>query len=307
MDARDAFYDEPDVERTTELVNDTARGLGLTTAGFRLLRLGNHIVLGSLDGKIVARVSYTSRLPLEHHAGHLRRISQLAAAGAPIVAPLCSPCRLSDGRVVTFWPMHSSAGQLPLEELVELVARCHRCETTTDLTVWDPTVSYHTRWANRLPLMTARGVPAHVRAFLEEVLLRRVETLAGCWASLSAEAHSQVLIHGDPHPPNVVRLGDGTLALVDLDFIAIGPPEVDLCCVRLQYERHDQEPRVADRILTAYDGAVNDQLMAEIYATDEANELVWLSCLWGVVPGADSELMRRVDRWGDPTTQWQEF
>ena len=224
-----------------------------------------------------------------------------------MVAPLCAPRRLSDGRVVTFWPMHSPTGQVPLEELVELIWRCHRSEATSDLTVWDPRVSYLTRWVERLPLMTARGVPNHVRTFLEEELHHRLEALAECWAGLSGEGHPQVLIHGDPYPPNVVRRNDGTLALVDLDFIEIGPPEVDLCCVRLQYERHDLEPRVPDRILTAYDGAVNDQLMAHIYETDEVNEVVWLSCLWGVVPGADTEVMRRVEHWGDPAVKWQEF
>ncbi|MCY4421961.1 MAG: aminoglycoside phosphotransferase family protein [Acidimicrobiaceae bacterium] len=307
MDAQAVDHAEPDVERTAELVHDTARGLELTAAGFRPLRVGNHVVLGSLDGKVVARVAYTSRRPLEYHAAHLRLVEQLAAAGAPFVAPLCAPCRLRDGRVVTFWPMHSPAGQVPLEALVELVSRCHRTEATGDLTVWDPSVSYLTRWADRLPMMTARGVPADVRAFLEEVFLRRVEALAECWGSLSGEAHPQVLIHGDPHPPNVVRLGDRTLALIDLDFIEVGPPEVDLCCLWLLFERHDREPRVADRILAAYDGAANNLLMAQIYAADEINELVWLACLWGVVPGADAELMRRVDNWGDPTVKWQEF
>ena len=307
MGGQDGAYAEPDVERTAELVHDTARGLGLTAAGFRLLRVGNHIVLGSLDDKVVARVAYTRRLPLEDYTAYLKRISQLAAAGAPIVAPLCAPSRLSDGRVVTFWPMHSPAEPVALEDLVELVSRCHRFEPTVDLVVWDPSVSYLTRWENRLPLMTARGVPAHVRTFLEEVFHRRVEELARCWAGLSGEAHPRVLIHGDPYPANAVRLGDGTLALVDLDHIEIGPPEVDLSCLRLQFERYTQELQVTDRILAAYDGAVDDQLMARIYATDKANELVWLSCLWGVVPGADTELMWRVDRWGDPTAQWREF
>ncbi len=223
------------------------------------------------------------------------------------MAPLCAPRRLSDGRVVTFWPMHSAAGPVALEDLVELVSRCHRFEMTSDLAVWDPRVSYLNRWANRLPLMTARGVPAQVRTFLEEVFHQRVEALAECWAGLSGEGHPRVLIHGDPYPPNAVRLDDGTLALIDLDHIEIGPPEVDLCCLWLQFERYAQEPRVIDRILAVYDGVVDVQLMAQIYATDEANELVWLACLWGVVPDADTELIRRLDHWDDPSVKWQEF
>lgn len=307
VDGQGGAHAEPDVGRTAELVHEAARGLGLTAAGFRLLRVGNHIVLGSLDDKVVARVAYTNRRPLEYHSAHRRLVEQLAAAGAPFVAPVCAPCRLSDGRVVTFWPMHSPAGPVSLEALVELVARCHRVKAAGELTVWDPSVSYLTRWAERLPLMTARGVPADARSFLERLLHGRVEALSDCWALLSNEGHRRVLIHGDPYPTNVVRGDDGTLALVDLDFVAIGPPEADLSAVRLQYERHDQEPRVVDRIVAAYDGEVDEQLLARVYAADEAIEVVWLACLWGVVPDADTELMRRLDNWDDPTVKWREF
>jgi len=307
VDARAVADGELDVERTAQLLQDAARGLGLTVAGFRLLRVGNHIVMASLDDKVVARVRYLSRQPLEHHTAHHSRLRQLAAAGAPFVAPLCDPCRLSDGRIVTFWPMQSPASELSLEALVELAWRCHRIETSDALPVWDPEACFLTRWTTRVPLMEARGVPARVRAFLEVTLHRRLGALSECWADLGGEAQSRVLIHGDVYSPNVVRRGDGSLAFVDLDSVGIGPPEVDLSTVRVQYQRHDQEPHVVERIRAAYNGAVNERLLAEIYATDEINELVWLACLWGVVPGADQELTRRVDHWDDPTLRWQEF
>ncbi len=307
VDAEPGVDAEPDVERTVELVSDAARGLELTGAGFRLLRVGNHIVMASRDHRILARVAYTIRRPLADHAAHLRAVRQLAAAGAPVVAPLRDPHRLSDGRVVTFWPLHSPVEELPLETIVALISECHRAEAPGSLEVWDPSVSYLTRWTERLPLMTARGVPAEVRDFLDVVLHRRVEALSVCWASLRGAGHRRVLIHGDAYPTNAVRRDDGTLALVDLDYIGVGPPEVDLSAVRMQYERYDQQPRVLDRIDAAYDGALNEGLLAQVYAADEVIELVWLSCLWGIVPGADTELLQRVDHWDDPSSPWQLF
>lgn len=307
MEAGAASDAELDVEGTAELVRDAARGLELTTAGFRLLRMGNHIVMASLDGRVVARVAYTIRRPLEAHTAHLRSVARMAAAGAPMVAPLCDPCRLSDGRIVTFWPMHTPVEALPIETLVALISRCHRSEPSDSLAEWDPSVSFLTRWTDRLPLMTARGVPADVRGFLDEVLHRRVEALSECWAGLSSKGHPRVLIHGDTFPNNAVRLDDGTLALVDLDYLGVGPPEVDLSAVLLQYVRHDQEPAVLDRVHAAYHGSVNDRLLAHIYAADEVIELVWLSCLWGVVPDADTELLRRVEHWDDPSVPWRLF
>ena len=307
MEAGSATDAELDIERTAELVRDTARGLGLTAAGFRLLRVGNHIVMASLDGRVVARVAYTMRRPLEVHTVLLRSVTQLAAAGAPMVAPLCDPCRLGDGRIVTFWPMHVPVEELPLETLVALISRCHRTEPSPALVAWDPSVSFLTRWTDRLPLMKARGVPADVRGFLDEVLHRRVEALSECWAGLSSEGHPRVLIHGDTFPNNAVRLDDGTLALVDLDYLEVGPPEVDLSAALIQYVRHDQEPAALERIHAAYHGSVDDRLLAHIYAADEAIELVWLSCLWGVVPDADTELLRRVEHWDDPSVPWRFF
>lgn len=307
MDSEGGAHAELDVERTAELVRDTARGLGLTSAGFRLLRVGNHIVLASLDDRVVARVAYIFSRPLETHIALLRQVVQLAAAGAPMVAPLCDPCRLSDGRVVTFWPMHSPVDELPLETLVALIGRCHRTEPSDSLVAWDPRVSFLTRWTDRLPLMTARGVPADVRGFLGEELHRRVEALSEYWAGLSGEGRRRVLIHGDAFPTNAVRRDDGTLALVDLDYLGVGPPEVDLSAVLLQYERHDLEPAVRERIHDTYDGSVNDRLLALVFAADEVIELVWLACLWGVVPDADTELLRRVEHWDDPSVPWLLF
>ena len=307
MGSEGGAHAELDVERTAELVRDTARGLGLTTAGFRLLRVGNHIVLASLDDRVVARVAYIFRRPLETHTALLRQVEQLAAAGAPMVAPLCDPCRLSDGRVVTFWPMLSPVEELPLETLVALISVCHRTEPSGSLVAWDPSVSFLTRWTDRLPLMTARGVPADVRGFLGEELHRRVEALSECWAGLSGEGRRRVLIHGDAFPTNAVRRDDGTLALVDLDYLGVGPPEVDLSAMLLQYVRHDQEPAVLERIHDTYEGSVNDRLLAHVYAADEVIELVWLACLWGVVPHADTELLRRVEHWDDPSVPWLLF
>lgn len=307
MEARAATDAELDIERTAELVRDTARALGLTSAGFRLLRVGNHIVMASLDHTVVARVAYIFRRPLEYHAALLRHVVQLAAAGAPLVAPLCDPCRLSDGRIITFWPMHSPVEELPLETLVTLISQCHRTEPSGSLVAWDPRVSFLTRWTDRLPLMTVRGVPADVRGFLGEELHRRVDALSECWAGLSGEERRRVLIHGDAFPTNAVRRDDGTLALVDLDYLGVGPPEVDLSAVLLQYERHDLEPAVLERIHDTYDGSVNDRLLARVYAADEVIELVWLACLWRVVPDADTELLRRVEHWDDPAVPWLLF
>ena len=82
---------------------------------------------------------------------------------------------------------------------------------------------------------------------------------------------------------------------------------MDLSAVLLQYERHDLELAVRERIHDTYDGSVNDRLLAHVFAADEVIELVWLACLWGVLPDADTELLRRVEHWDDPSVPWLLF
>ena len=292
---------------TATLVRDAANAAGLTAANFGVLRIGNHIVLGSDDAAVVARVGYTRRRSLQYHVAHLRILAELAELGAPIVAALCEPCLLADGRVVTFWPMHAPAGRMSLSALVGLVSRCHRSVLVDGLAVWSPGRSYLTRWEDRSPLMEARGVPADVHAFLERELRGRVASLAACWRARSG-AHRQVLIHGDAHPDNVVRRrGDGSFALIDLDSVAVGPPEVDLSGVRLHYVHHNRRRQAVDRMRAVYGAALDGGLLARIYAADEAIDCAWLACLWGVVDGAADELVRRLDRWDDPSARWRAF
>ena len=72
-----------DVDATATLVQTAAAAAGLTAARFEMVRIGNNVVFGSADLRVIARVAYTSRQPLQRHVTHLRAVAQLAAAGAP--------------------------------------------------------------------------------------------------------------------------------------------------------------------------------------------------------------------------------
>ena len=293
-----------DLDTLARLVQETAGGLGLTTAGFRLLRLGTQIVWGSIDNQVVARVSYMIDRPLERWSAELRIVESLAQRGAPLLTPLCDAQPLDDGRVATFWPMSEPVPHVELEDVVGLVLRCHAVELPAGVEPWDPTVSYLTRWRDRVPHIAARDVPAEVRDLVRERLHERVEALAARWATRH-RAHRTVVLHGDPYASNVVRRGDGRLVLIDFDLLATGPPEVDLSAVLMQYKRYDGLPRISERITDAYGATVDEQLLEHIAAADEAISNVWLACLWGVNPAAEEELQHRIRTSDDPDAVWR--
>ena len=96
-----------------------------------------------------------------------------------------------------------------------------------------------------------------------------MEALAAYWVT-RPRPRRKVVLHGDPYASNVVRRRDGHLALIDFDLLTTGPPEVDLSAVLMQYKRYDGLPRVLERITNAYGAAVDEQLLAHIFAADEA-------------------------------------
>ena len=293
-----------DLDRLARLLHETAGGLGLTAAGFRLLRLGTQIVWGSIDNQVVARVSYMIDRPLQRWSAELRIVESLAQRGAPLLTPLCDAQPLADGRVATFWPMSDPVPGVGLEDVVGLVSQCHAVELLAGLEPWDATVSYLTRWRDRVPHLAARGVPTGVRDLVSERLHERVSALAA-YCAPRQRAFRRVVLHGDPYASNVVRRGDGRLVLIDFDLLATGPPEVDLSAVLMQYKRYDGLPRVLARITDAYGVAVDEQLLGHIAAADEAISNAWLACLWGVNPAAEAELMHRIRTSDDPDSVWR--
>ena len=293
-----------DLDRLARLVDETAVGLGLTSAGFRLLRLGTQIVWGSMDNRVVARVAYMIDRSLERWSAELRIVESLAQRGAPLLTPLCDAQSLADGRVATFWPMSDPVPRVGLEDVVGLVSRCHAVELLPGVEPWDPTESYLTRWRDRVPHLAARDVPTDVADLLGERLHERVETLAAYWARRQP-ASRRIVLHGDPYASNVVRRSDRRLALIDFDLLAAGPPEVDLSAVLMQYKRYDGLSRVVERITDVYGATVDEQLLGHIAAADEAISNVWLACLWGVNPDAEEELLHRIRTSDDPDTVWR--
>ena len=296
-----------DIDLLAQMVQTKAYDLRLCDAPFRLLRLGTNVVLASGDDKVVARVPHTIDRTPDWLVEHLHIVESLARQGVPLLPPLCGAQILSDGQAVTFWPMGTARPPMTLVTLTDLLAQCHAHAPIALLEPWNPLSFHFGRWHELVPRMNARGVPRSIQDELGERLLGQVDALSTAWEAALSVGHPMVLIHGDPYPGNVVRSRNGELLLIDLDFIAIGPPEVDLAALLHYYRRTKPLPFAAERILSRCKLAVDTTLLNLINNANETITCAWLACLWGITPGADDELLRRMDDLDNPDLPWLDF
>ena len=296
-----------DAELLAKMVQEKARDLNLCDAPFKLLRLGTNAVFGCTDNRVVARVPHIKVRSLEWLSEHLHIVHALVRQGAPLLAPICEVQTLPDGQTVTFWPMGTASPSMTPEALTDLLGRCHALTPSIPIERWNPEPSYLGRWRERLPRMQTLRVPTHIQEDLGERLATQVDALTERWAAARNACHPEVFIHGDPYPGNVVRMESGELKLIDLDFIAVGPSEVDLAGVLHHYTRHHTTPFVHHRVMSRCEVVVDQPLLQLICNANETITCAWLACLWGVTPGAAEEVQRRMLTLDDPDVPWLDF
>jgi len=201
----------------------TAAMLDLTTDDAIILHDSNRLVLRLLPCDSVARVAH-----IAHQAGAAfevelaRRLAQTASPVAtldPRVAPQIS---VRDGFVVTLWTYYEPVppGDIAPAEYAHALARLHAGMRQIDRV----TPHFTDRVAHAQSLIESRDrtpdLPDADRALLSTTLrrLRRAVVERG---------GAEQLLHGEPHPGNLLRTKQGLL-FVDLETACRGPVEFDI-------------------------------------------------------------------------------
>ncbi len=220
----------------------TASALDLTAEDATVLHNSNKLALRLLPCDVFARVAYEGQ---EVHQFEVELALRLTETESPVAAlePRVEPRVYErDGFVVTLWSYYEPV--TPLEpspaDYADALQRLHAGMRTLDVT----TPHFTDRVAEAEQLVASRdSTPALADADRELLNI----TLRSLRRSISDRAAAEQLLHGEPHPGNVLSTKNG-LRFIDLETCCRGPVEFDLAHV--PEEISDRYPD-ADRELLA--------------------------------------------------------
>ncbi|HEU5150606.1 MAG TPA: aminoglycoside phosphotransferase family protein [Iamia sp.] len=219
---------------------ETATALGLAVDHVEVLNDSNRLVARLTPADVVARVT-----PAAHHAGHhasaereVELVRRLAATGSPVAPldPRVPPRAVDhDGFAVTLWAHVASVDRdLPPAEYAGALAALHAGLRRVDGDA--PHV------ADRIAAVAGDLADRDLTPDLAEAdraLLAAV--LDGGRRSLTDGSRPEQLLHGEPHPWNVITTAGGPL-LIDFENTARGPVEYDLGWCRPRWRRGTRMP-----------------------------------------------------------------
>src|SRR5262245_38905996 len=210
-----------DVSRAVAAAVDTAVALGMTVEDTVVLHNSNRLTLRLLPCDVLARVAPVAHQAAEFEIDLARRLTE---AGSPVAAlePRVEP-RVDerDGLRVTLWTYYEPApGEVSPAEYAEALARLHAGMRDVDV----PAPHFTDRVEQAQQLVASRErAPALTDA--DRDLLG--DTLRTLRRSVTERAGAEQLLHGEPHPGNVLTTTSGLL-FVDLETCCRGPVEFDL-------------------------------------------------------------------------------
>jgi hypothetical protein len=215
-----------DVPRAVAAATEITSGLDLRVDDAIVLNDSNRLALRLLPCDVLARVA-----PGSHH-----RVAQfevdlaqrLAGTEAPVAGlePRVQP-RVYErgGFVVTLWTYYESvtARDVPQTDYAHALERLHAGMRTLDVT----TPHFTDRVAEAQQLVASRDQTPALTDADRELLS---DTLRNRRRAISDRGVTEQLLHGEPHPGNVLSTKHGLL-FVDLETCCRGPVEFDLAHV----------------------------------------------------------------------------
>lgn len=223
-----------------------ARGAGLAVERAEVARVASNVLVRLEPGPFAARLTGATE-GFRDSAANLRREARiaaaLAAAGAPVPAPLGGPYE-AGGRAVTLWPwleLRGDAGDA--EQAGGALRACHDALADLDRAGLELEPLAMLTEARRL----AAGALPEILPAVDHAL-----------ATLGAAPHR--IVHGDSHPGNVLWTAGGPL-WSDWEDAHLAPLEWDLGCLVSAARVHGNDFGWAEAALAAHGGPFDAALL----------------------------------------------
>jgi Ser/Thr protein kinase RdoA (MazF antagonist) len=238
----------PEVRRAVAAAVAASAALGLQADDAEVLNNSDRIVLRLLPCGVVARVG-----PSAHHAGFefevevARRLAEASGPVAELDPQAGHRVYVRDGFVISLWTYYEPTGpEIAPAGYATALMRLHAALRQTTLAA--PHVTERIAGALREVADRARtpALPGPDRDLLST-------TLSRLSTSISRGGAGEQLLHGEPHPGNLLRTRNGPL-FVDLETCVRGPVEFDIAHAPEEVADHypGADPGLVDqcRILT---------------------------------------------------------
>jgi aminoglycoside phosphotransferase (APT) family kinase protein len=214
-----------EAQRAVAAAMSTASALGLAVEDAAVLNDSNRLVVHLIPCDVVARVT-----PMAHFASadlEVEVVRQLAATYSPVAAPdarVEPRVFVRDGFKITMWAYSEPvARELPPADYALALGRLHAGLRQVALTA--PHVMDRVAAIQRD--VASREVTPDLAEADRALLASTLHELRGSFVSRRA---AEQLLHGEPHPWNVLDTEHGPL-FIDFENTAHGPVEYDLAWV----------------------------------------------------------------------------
>ena len=230
---QDSTVESPDVARAIDAAISIAVALDLPADDATVLQNSNKLALRLLPCDVFARVA-----PVGHaHAPFEVELAQrLAKTESPVAAlePRVEPRGYArDGFEVTLWTYYEPATfEISPAAYADALERLHAGMRKLDV----PTPHFTDRVASAEQLVTSRDLTPELTDADREML---ASTLRRLRREIRDHGAAEQLLHGEPHPGNVLSTANGPL-FVDLETCCRGPVEFDLAHVPETVSEHYQ-------------------------------------------------------------------
>jgi hypothetical protein len=222
----------PEVARAVAAAMSTASSCGLAVDDAVILHNSNKLALRLLPCEVLARVAPAAE---QVALFEIELAQRLTASGSPVAAlePRVEPrVYQSDGFVVTLWTYYEPVEPrtVPPAGYADALTRLHAGMRTVDV----PTPHFTDRVEEAQQLVASRDrTPALADA--DRDLLG--DALRGLRRAIGERGGPEQLLHGEPHPGNLLTTSNGLL-FIDLETCCRGPVEFDLAHAPVEVGRH---------------------------------------------------------------------
>jgi hypothetical protein len=214
-----------EVPRAVAAAISTASALGLHADEANVLHVSNRIAMRLLPADVLARVALPTHEAAAFEVGLAVRLATTDSPVAPLDPRVAPRVYERDGFTITLWTYYEpqTARELSPADYADALARLHVGLQHVDVT----TPQFTDRAMEAQELVGSPDRTPELGNADRDVL---VSTFRRVMPVIAGRGASEQLLHGEPHPGNVLNTTNGPL-FIDLETACRGPVEFDLAHV----------------------------------------------------------------------------